>query len=247
MPSRVSVVAGPVTRTFTVLRSGRPHTVSLFHNTITGERSLNVNGAEISGTTGSTTVFSGRTALVFEIDGGRGEVWIWPSSMTHFEYTCNFSGAEIPEENSIVGDDSLTASVEAVNRLRITVDAGDAGVDEAGKPVVWFRLHTIRESDANEVIVHRRFREFVAVNEALRSAYKGSHLLSALPDLPPRTVAGSFVASLFGRADSALDPKFVEERRWKLQDWAYKMAQVPRMRMNPDFLTFLGCVVRRQR
>ena len=67
----------------------------------------------------------------------------------------------------------------------------------------------------------------------LRSAYKGSHLLASFPSLPPRS------AKFF---EDHLSTAFVEKRRWLLQDWLYKMSQIPRMRRNPDFLTFLGIV-----
>lgn len=49
MPSSVSVGAGPVTRTYCVLKNGRRFVVSLFHNTITGERALSIDGVEVPG------------------------------------------------------------------------------------------------------------------------------------------------------------------------------------------------------
>jgi len=241
MPSSVSPLSGPTTRTYTIVHEARTHTVQLFHNTITGERALSVDGAEVPGSAGSTTFFSPKKTLVFNIDGAAGELTLHFTGSS-VDYVCTFKGAEVAEENTMVGgSDASAAAADTVNRLKITVDAGDSGVDEGGKPVVWFRLRTVRESDEREVVVHRRFNQFFAVNEALRSAYKGSHLLSSFPDLPPRALAGSMLTSLFGRTD-ALDPGFVEARRWKLQDYLYKVSQVPRMRANPDFLTFLGII-----
>jgi hypothetical protein len=67
---------------------------------------------------------------------------------------------------------------DSLNRLRIKVEVGEVGKDERGAAVVWFRMHTVRENDERETIVHRRFRDFYAVNDELRSAYKGSHLLT---------------------------------------------------------------------
>jgi hypothetical protein len=244
--SSVSLASGPITRTWTVLHSGRSFAVQLFHNPITGERALSVNGAEVSGTVGSTTLFGSPQPLLYNIGGTPGAVSM-RFSATQVHYSCVFAGAAVAEDNALLsptpgaggaggggGDDDLA-------RLKITVEAADVAADEGGKPVVWFRLHTVRETDEREVVVHRRFRDFFANNEQLRSAYKGSHLLGTLPELPPRTLAGSLLSSLFGNVDH-LSAQFIDERRWKLQDYLYKMAAVPRMRANADFLTFLGCV-----
>jgi hypothetical protein len=185
--------------------------------------------------------------LLFSLAGQPGEVAIsWSATAVH--YACRYAGADVTEENALVGGargdagggagDDAEASLA---QLKVAVDVADVAADEAGKPVVWFRVHTVREADQREVCVHRRFRDFFANHESLRSAYKGSHLLASLPDLPPRTLAGSLLSSLFGATDH-LDPAFINERRWKLQDYLFKMAAIPRMRGNPDFLTFLGCV-----
>ena len=250
--STVSLAAGPTTRTWHVQVGGRSHAVQLFHNTLLGERALSIDGAEVAGTAGSSTLLGGRKTLLFTLAGQPGEVTIsWSATAVH--YACRYAGADLAEENALLGGargdaggggagagagDDAEASLA---QLKVAVDVADVAADEAGKPVVWFRVHTVRETDQREVCVHRRFRDFFANHEALRSAYKGSHLLASLPDLPPRTLAGSLLSSLFGATDH-LDPAFINERRWKLQDYLFKMAAIPRMRGNPDFLTFLGCV-----
>lgn len=186
--------------------------------------------------------------LIFSVGGVSGEVAIAFEGMS-VTYSCRFDGEPVPEENALLGGSHGAGSnagadeteEAALGRLKIAVDAADVAADETGKPVVWFKVHTVREADEREVVVHRRFRDFFANNEALRSAYKGSHLLAALPELPPRTLAGSLFSAMFGSTDH-LDPAFINERRFKLQDYLFKMANVPRMRGNPDFLVFLGMV-----
>lgn len=146
-------------------------------------------------------------------------------------YHAYFNGEPLTEENAVVG--GTEKSSDALNKMRIAVEAGVVGVDETGKPVVWFRLRCVRESDAHETVVHRRFRDFYAINEALRSSYKGSHLLTSFPDLPSRS---------FKLWDDHMSEAFIEKRRGQLHDWVTKIACIPRMRSNPDFLTFLGLI-----
>lgn len=247
MPSKVIAISGPVTRTYTISQNAKLHTVSLFHNTITGQRALSIDGVEVGGTAGTTSLLSPRKALVFQIGEGCGEVSISHEG-THVVYTCFWSVAgpegasvEVSEENDVVNGttEADLDGTKDTNRLRISIEAADTGVDETGKPVSWYRIKTLRENDQREVTVHRRFRDFFSVEEQLKSSYKGSHLLASFPSLPPRTLAGSMLSSLFG-STSHLDAGFVEERRWKLSDWLYKTSQLPRMRTNVDFLTFLG-------
>ena len=82
---------------------------------------------------------------------------------------------------------------------------------------VFSYLRSPLQLDLRETTVHRRFRDFFAVNEALRSAYKGSHLLSSFPPLPPRSL------KLF---EDHMSMAFIEKRRWQLQDWMFKVSQV---------------------
>ena len=227
----VSALAGPVSRTYVVTHNARTHAVQLYHNTVTGERSLNLDAAEVLGTAGRTTVFSSPATLVFTIGSANGIVTITPAG-TAVHYACTFDGAPVAEENTL---HVAEAGADTVNRLKVTVASADLGVDSAGKPLVLFLVHTVRELDLRETTVHRRFSDFFAVNEALRAAYQGSHLLGSFPSLPPRSV------KLF---EDHLSKAFVEKRRWLLQDWLHKVQAVPRVRTNEVFLTFLGIIDR---
>jgi hypothetical protein len=229
--SAVGVLAGSVTRTWVVMENARPFTIQLYHHTVTGSRSMSIDGVEVQGTTGGTAVLSSKAELVFSLGDKKGFVTIEPRGAEYW-YTCSFDGAAVVEENQLLHG-AEQQKQEALNKLNIKVLGGDVGVDENGSAVVWFRLNTVRESDMHETTVHRRFRDFYAVNEALRSAYKGSHLLSSFPDLPSRS---------FKFFEDHLSQPFVQKRQWQLQDWVYKISQIPRMRSNPDFLTFLGLI-----
>lgn len=228
--SEVSAFSGLVTRTWSISHNARLYVVQLYHNTITGDRSLSVDGSEQAGTAGTSTIFSGPATLVFTLGDKAGSVNVANRGAT-FEYACTFGDVLVPEDNSII---SSASGDDAVNRLKLSVDEYAMACDETGKSVVWFQLRTVRENDERTTVVHRRFNNFVAINETLRSAYKGSQLLSSFPELPAR---GYFW-------EDQTKPEFLEKRRFGLSDWLQKIALIPRMRLNPDFLTFLGIVDR---
>jgi hypothetical protein len=251
----VSLLAGPVTRTW---RCGPRHSpVQLYHNTITGERWLSCEGLEVPGTVGSFYPFSGHATLNFEVQGaGKGHVTMDVAG-TRVVYRCYFAvsgggeagGApvEVPEENSVAlgssssavggtaGAAGAAAASEATHKLRVAVEAAEYATDEQGKPVVWFRVRADREAGSRGgfTVVHRRFNNFLALGESVGSSFKGSHLMAALPPLPPRGI--KFL-------ENQSDPAFIEKRRWLLQDYLYKLEQVPRVRENSDFQTFVGLV-----
>jgi hypothetical protein len=135
-------------------------------------------------------------------------------------------------EDNAVG--SAAADGTAVGPLfRITVDAPEMGCSETGEPVVFYCVSATRLSDGLATRVHRRFRDFFALNDAVRAAYQGSHLLGSLPEPPPRG---------FKFFENHSDPAFVERRRWLLADYLLKLEAVPRVRANADFVAFLGLV-----
>ena len=56
--------------------------LQLFHNTVSGDRNLSIDGAEVTGTAGRTTVFQSAAPLMFTIDGRDGNVTIIPRGAT---------------------------------------------------------------------------------------------------------------------------------------------------------------------
>ena len=231
-PSIVSVFAGPVTRTWRV--GARRLGVTLHHNTITGSRVLSVDGEEVQGTAGTTSVFSSRTVLVFTADDWQGRVVLERvGAEVHYMCVCRAPGEAgemaVAEENAGGGG----GAADLAARLRTSVGSPEGGVSETGEPVVYYEVSCMREADGRGTKVHRRFRDFFALNDAVRSAYQGSQLLGSLPEPPPRGL--KFL-------ENHADPNFVEKRRWLLADFLYKLESVPRMRMNADFLAFVGLV-----
>jgi hypothetical protein len=234
----VSFLAGPVTRTW---RCGPRHApVQLYHNTLTGQRWLSADGVEVPGTVGSFYPISSKSTLSFTVDGQSGTVTMETEGRgSRVTYRCFYGegNAEVPEENSVAlasgGLGAGSGAADEAGKLRVTVDSADMAAEADGKPVYWFKVRSVRESDRAETVVHRRFNNFVALDEACRSAYKGSPLLASLPPLPPRGI--KFL-------ENQNDPAFVEKRRWQLQDYLYKLEKVPRIRANIDFATFIGIV-----
>jgi len=239
--SGVSVFAGMVNRTWRV--GPRRLAVSLQHNTITGARNLYVDGEEVPGAAGSSSVFSRSASISFATpDGWRGTVSI-EFSGTSVCYKCGVVSPEggptmhVPEDNAgggggggaSGGDDGGSAGP----LFRISVDAPEMGSSETGEPVVFYCVSTTRLSDGLATRVHRRFRDFFALNDAVRAAYQGSHLMGSLPEPPPRGLK-----FLENHGDAA----FVERRRWLLADYLFKLEAVPRVRANADFVAFLGLV-----
>lgn len=118
----------------------------------------------------------------------------------------------------------------------VRVPSTELGVDEHGEKVVWYTIRTVKTAKGGggqrrEVTVHRRFRDFVGVNEQIRSSFKGSHLLSSLPKPPARGL------KLF--SDHFSD-SFIEERRNALEQYLRRMCGIPRAFQNQDLLNFVG-------
>ena len=248
--SGVSVFSGMVNRTWRV--GARRFPVSLQHNTVTGSRALYVDGEEVPGTAGSSSFFSRVHTLMFTTsDGWRGTVSI-EFSGTSVCYKCGVTSPEggpvmyVPEDNAAGagagagggGNDGGSGGGGGGDGgggplYRITVDAPEMGASETGEPVVFYCVSAARLSDGLATRVHRRFRDFFALHDAVRAAYQGSHLLGSLPEPPPRGL--KFL-------ENHSDPAFVEKRRWQLADFLFKLEGVPRIRANADFVAFLGLV-----
>ena len=208
MASVVSFLSGPVTRTWRV--GPRLLAVTLNHNTITGSRSLSIDSSEVLGSVGSFNYFSSPLELLFRVDGHEGRVLL-SSESGNVIYRCivktphSETAEEVPEENS------LGAGLGSeYNKLRLSIDAWDVGLTSRAVSVVYFRVRSIREADERGTVVHRRFRDFIALNEAVRAAYMGSQLLGSFPEPPPR---GMFLL------ENQDDHAFRERRRWLCADF----------------------------
>lgn len=188
-----------------------------------------MDGEDVLGTSGRSLFYQGPATLTFNLRGQSGSVTI-AFSGPNVIYRCTYNGSDVPEENTVAGGSAGVQLNEDSLRMKITLDGYELGADDKGQPVVLYKLHSIRERDQRETVVHRRFNEFVGLNEALRACYKGSSLLGSIPSLPSRSI------KLFNLVDH-LAPDFINKRVFLLTDWLHKVVQVPRARSNPDLLT----------
>jgi hypothetical protein len=226
--ANVGVLAGTVTRTWTVAAGGMAVRVELNHNTVTGWHALALDGIDVPGTEGSCHALSSAKDLVFESSGRRGVVTIAPS-FGSFHYECRFDGMLIVEDNERPSGSAFAESDAA--SLEISVLSPVVALDEAGKRVVYYLIRSRRRGDARTNAVHRRFRDILSAFDAVQASYKGTQLAASLPVAPSRS--WSLFVDHFA-------PEFIEERRASLERFLVSLASVPRVKSNGDFQGILG-------
>jgi len=225
--AQVGMLAGMVTRTWSVHGGGLAGKVELNHNTLTGWHALALDGVDVPGTEGSCHAMSSQAALCFDVGGRAGRVTIVPS-MGSFSYECRFSDGEIvPEDNNRAPS---SGGAEAPD-LQVSVPSAVAGLDGDGKRVVYYRVAVRRASSGRENSVHRRFRDILSAFEAIQSAYKGTAAAASLPRAPSRSA--SWFVDHFA-------PEFVERRRAELDSFLRSLSMAPRAGDNGDLLGLLG-------
>ena len=94
---------------------------------------------------------------------------------------------------------------------------------------MWYRIDC--KHAGIEAAVHRRFRDFNAILHELKLSFKGSHLATSLPSLPPKEW------KLF---QDHSDATFIENRRAALETFLRSMMRVPRTINVSTFRQFLG-------
>jgi hypothetical protein len=225
MDGYIRVTAGPVSRTWRVGST----VIILRHNTVLGDYLVSVDGVESPICAGRCTFVSGKAFIPLSpFSGMKGYIIISPVIMAGaFAYSCwvGDPATQAVEDNAVVSEATASAHTVAVN-------AYEVGRDEAGQPLVWFRIAAKRNADGATTTVHRRHREFFAMHETVLSAYQGSALASSFPPPPSRTLP--FV--------NTSEPAFLEGRRAELHNQLVKLEALPRMGRNPDFAAFLGLV-----
>ena len=106
-----------------------------------------------------------RYAPFLQIDGIKGHVSI-TSQKKVFVYQCVFGGETLAEGNEAVGMAATDPTV------RVEVQLGEFAADESSTNVVWYRIRTVCQFPGTPeklVVVHRRFKEFCAVDEQVRA------------------------------------------------------------------------------
>jgi hypothetical protein len=234
---RVGVLTGELNRTWKFEDpTGKSHEVSLYHHTITGARGAMLDFVELPDSIGTTTILKSKHTIWFDAGGGwRGSILIKRKGMADFIYECVVGGKIIPECMSTVVTNEPTDTFE-LKVLKGEVASynpfyGSGGSDDQ-IPVTWYPIKCTRLSDGAKTTVHRRFRDFVDLDESVRAGFQGrTHLKSSLPELPPKNSK-----ILYDHAD----PEFQEARREKLELYIQKLVQVPRVLQISTVCPFLG-------
>jgi len=94
----VSVLSGDVARTWLIEEGGKTHEVQLFHNTMSGSRSLFINGVEEPTMAGAATMFTASHQVPFTLEGKSGLIRITCDKKL-FHYACELHGISQVEEN----------------------------------------------------------------------------------------------------------------------------------------------------
>ena len=226
-----NVTAGIVTRQWAIV--GSDHTVSLRHSTFTGFRYLLLNGKELKGTEGTTHLFNQKSrgdTVTLQVDRFFVEVTISPKGKAQFLYTCKVNG-QLQADETVKPFDSKFQP-----EFQITIPGvirSEEAEEEATKEGVgiYYRVDTIRASDGKGACNLRRFKHFAELNSNLKSSIYGCHMVKSLPKFPAKGI------KFLKRHD---DPKFVEDRRKRLQEYLRFLARIPLISRNAEFRRFLG-------
>jgi hypothetical protein len=165
----VSSSLGQLSRTFVY----KDNTITLHHDTISGNRILLVNYVEISN--GNTNMFSKDTKLDFVIDNEtKGFVEIKKQKWARYIYSCTINN-EIIKENMeidpIIGDIYET---EILDNSSFYCCKDDVDADNNIVQVVWYEIKSKRLNDNVTTTVHRRFNDFVYINSMIKRNMKGN-------------------------------------------------------------------------
>ncbi|KAA0171101.1 hypothetical protein FNF27_06405 [Cafeteria roenbergensis] len=228
----VNLFSGMVARSWSVSGGGVDGRVELNHNTVTGWHALALDGLDVPGTEGTCHALSSPARLFFDVGGRRGTVTITPS-MGSFAYSCRFGDGEVVREDNERSPDpsAASASSRAGPALDIRVPSAAAGLDAAGKRVVYYVIRSRIAASGRTNSVHRRFRDILAAYDAVQAAYRGTPLAAALPAAPSRSA--SWFVDHFA-------PAFIEDRRQRLESFLRALVVTPRAADNGDLRGMLG-------
>ncbi|CAM9969232.1 unnamed protein product [Pylaiella littoralis] len=235
MAQKVGILDGEVNRNWHLVDGeGGKHLLSLFHDCVTGARAAMLDYEEVPGSAGTTNVFNlvtGRVDIPFTMKKGSeaakdssGRLSILRRGLTGFSYECKLDGKLVLDTTSIVQNTAYEYEVS----MPATVDTGSRV-----SGVTWYEVHTTRKKDGKGTLVHRRFRDFCALQEQVESLMKGHHLRSSLPRFPGKK---SKLWTNHG------DLNFVEDRRRSLEQYVKTLLQLPHVSTLDSTRAFLGMV-----
>ena len=153
----VSVLEGQLTRTwlYTSINTNKTHTITLFHDTISGIRSAMLNFEEIQNSIGNSTIFMSSSGhrIPFKIDEFKAYIEIrkvgW---LQGFSYQCVVNNQILAEiTQSVPIDQDRDIYNIHINNTIHTCDVLKSG----GETVCWYSVNTIRIDDDISTSVHR--------------------------------------------------------------------------------------------
>lgn len=223
----LSVLDGEVNRSWSWTGSdGAEHSVVLYHDTLSGVRCCTLDHEELPGSMGTSSVLSASHTIPFRCGSDDGVVLILRQGYLGFAYECRVRGKRVKEANE--GVLQTTPSQEyAVSLTGATKAASGSG----GSLVVWYCMSVARNVDGVETHVHRRYSDFVALNDVMAGALKGHAAGTLMPKLPAKSLKF---------AVDHMDPAFIEQRRVALGRYIEHLVTIPHVASSPSMHSFLG-------
>lgn len=226
-----SFLSGQLARTWLWITTRRQHTITLYHDTISGTRSVIVDFEEIEDSLGTSSLMMSASAphrIPFTVEDKNGFIEIRKNGLMGFAYLCNIDDDLIAENTMVVSqqqhEDIFSAKIDT---HAITPD------DAAVHSVVWYVVETRRLKDSVSTITHRRFRDFADLHEQVRQNLRGNHLYGSIPSLPEKTIK-------IGQEQLHSDPEFIRCRVEKLNLYVTQLLRVPHVSEMVCTRAFLG-------
>lgn len=114
--------------------------------------------------------------ILFSIKGTPGYIEIKRSGWVSFQYSCTIGGETILESTQQI------SAQQDKEVYKVTIAGYTACNDGSNaEAVMWYRVETERLEDGVRNVVHRRFKDFSALNSEMKQCFKGHQLLSSLP------------------------------------------------------------------
>ena len=224
-----SAFSGQLARHWSWATVRRQHSITLYHDTITGSRSVIVDYEEVADSLGtSSLVMGGPHRIAFTIEDKEGFVEIRKNGMLGFAYLCSIDDQVIAETTQVVAQQQLE-DLFSTSLVRYEVTPDDAAMHS----IVWFLVQTTRLKDNVATAVHRRFRDFADLHDQVRQNLRGHHLFSSIPPLPEKTIK-------IGQESLHSDPAFISARREKLEAYLTQLLRVPHVSEMVCTRAFLG-------
>jgi len=184
----VSIFEGRLSRTYHYEVQDRVNVITLYHDPITGLRSVMLNYQEVPGSSGISAIImgSGGHRMYFTLspnEVNNGYIEILRDGLVSFTYKCVINGQIISEVTAKVGSGERLFDVSIDDKdTMFTPDESDSNMGNGR--VAWYLVKVVRLSDKVTTAVHRRFRDFADLNSNIKQNFKGHHLRSSLPSLP---------------------------------------------------------------